>query len=239
MRGNTTLSIHPKDFRPSTHIIKEVLKIGLPSSISQIIMSFANILMNNIAAGYGDHVISAYGVAGKIMSIAFMITVGYVSGYVPFAEYNYGSGNVKRMIQALKFTMLTSTALCLFLLFPLVGLAPSIMRAFSSAPEVVDTGIRFFYVLAISVPLLGVQLTMMTTFQATGKALHALVVNLGRQCLFYIPALYMLNHIFQLSGLMYAQAVADLLTTLTAVMIGIPLLYQLSREQRSNMTSKG
>ncbi len=68
LRGKTSLSVYPRDFKPSRRILSEVLKIGLPSSISQIIMSFSNIMMNNLASGYGDYVISAYGVAGKLTS---------------------------------------------------------------------------------------------------------------------------------------------------------------------------
>ncbi len=47
-------------------------------------MSLSNVILNNLAAGYGDYVISAYGVAGKMISMVFMITIGYVSGYMPF-----------------------------------------------------------------------------------------------------------------------------------------------------------
>lgn len=93
LRGNTTLSIRPADFKPSMRIFKEVLKIGLPSTIAQTISSVAVILFNNVAAGYGDQVITAYGVAVKMITMEFMIVFGYVQGYVPLAGYNYGSGD--------------------------------------------------------------------------------------------------------------------------------------------------
>lgn len=121
IKGKTTLSIKPCDFRPSSRIFKEVLKIGMPNSISQVIMSFSNIILNNLAAGYGDYVISAYGVAGKLISMVYMITVGYVSGYMPFAGYNYGARNIKRMVSALKFTIIFGTILCLVQVYPFYG----------------------------------------------------------------------------------------------------------------------
>ena len=71
LRGKTSLSVFPRDFKPSRRILAEVLKIGLPSSVSQIIMSFSNIMMNNLASGYGDYVISAYGVAGKLTTMFY------------------------------------------------------------------------------------------------------------------------------------------------------------------------
>lgn len=71
------------------------------------------ILFNNLAVGYGDQVISAYGVAVKMITMEFMIIFGYVQGYVPLAGYNFGAGNVKRMINGLKFTIVTGTGICL------------------------------------------------------------------------------------------------------------------------------
>lgn len=98
LREKGVISIFPKDFRPSARIYKEVLKIGLPSSIAQIIMSFANILTNNLAVVYGDEVISAFGVAGKALMMAVMMVTGFVMGFTPFAGYNYGARNTHRLI---------------------------------------------------------------------------------------------------------------------------------------------
>lgn len=238
-KGKTTLSIKPRDFKPSVRILTEVLKIGLPASVAQIVMSFSNILLNNLAAGYGDYVISAYGVAGKMISMVFMIAVGYVSGYMPFAGYNYGANNIKRMMSAMKFTLITSTAGCLVLLIPFVGLSHAFMSAFTSNELIIQTGTMFLNAQAFAIPLLGVQLTMMCTFQATGKAVHALIVNLGRQCFFYIPLLFLMNRLFQLPGLMYAQTVADVLTTIVAVLLSISLLRKLRDLDKSTKPKEG
>ncbi len=227
LRGKTALSIKPRDFRPNVRIFREVLKIGLPNSISQIIMSFSNIILNNLAVGYGDYVISAYGVSGKLISMVFMITVGYVSGYMPFAGYNYGAGKIKRMLSALKFTLLSGTCLCLVLLVPFIWLAPAFLRAFTSDAQIIEVGVLFLRAYAWVVPFMAIQMSMMCTFQATGDAVRAMLVNLGRQCLFTIPFLYLFNYLWGLPGLLYAQMGADLCTTLLAVLLGIPLLRRL------------
>ena len=51
LKGNTSLSIQPKDFKPSLQIFKEVIKIGLPSTIAQTLSSIMLILFNNLAVG--------------------------------------------------------------------------------------------------------------------------------------------------------------------------------------------
>lgn len=237
IKGDIPLSIQLKDCRPSVRIFSEVLKIGLPNSVSVIIMSCSNIILNNLASDFGDHVVSAYGVSGKLIQMVFMIVVGYVTGYMPFAGYNYGAGNFKRMLSALKFTMLSGTGICLVLLVPFVWLSPNFVRAFTTDAQIIDVGVRFLRAQAWAVPIMAVQSTMMVTFQATGQAIRAMTVNMGRQLLYNIPFLFLFSRLWGLNGLLHAQMAADYCTVITAVLIGIPLLRSLhekSKQQTDN-----
>ena len=227
LKGNTSLSIQPKDFKPSLQIFKEVIKIGLPSTIAQTLSSIMLILFNNLAVGYGDQVISAYGVAVKMITMEFMIIFGYVQGYVPLAGYNFGAGNVKRMINGLKFTIVTGTGICLLFLIPFTVLAPTYMGAFTTNREIIEIGILFLHAQAWAVPIMAIQTSLMSTFQATGQAMRALVINLGRQCLFYLPFLYLFNHLWGMNGLLHVQMASDLATTIVAVLIGYPFFKKL------------
>lgn len=237
IKGDIPLSIQLKDCRPSVRIFSEVLKIGLPNSVSVIIMSCSNIILNNLASDFGDHVVSAYGVSGKLIQMVFMIVVGYVTGYMPFAGYNYGAGNFKRMLSALKFTMLSGTGICLVLLVPFVWLSPNFIGAFTTDAQIIDVGVRFLRAQAWAVPIMAVQSTMMVTFQATGQAIRAMTVNMGRQLLYNIPFLFLFSRLWGLNGLLHAQMAADYCTVITAVLIGIPLLrslHQKSKQQTDN-----
>lgn len=190
------------------------------------------VLFNNLAAGYGDAVVSAYGVALKMIQMEFMILFGYISGYVPFAGYNYGAGNYKRLTGALKFTMLTGTVLCLIFMVPFTVLAPAYMGIFTSSREIIEIGTQFLHAQAWAVPIMAVQVTLMNTYQATGQAFRAMLVSLGRQCLFYLPYLYLFNRLWGLTGLLHVQMASDLSTTLLSVLIGIQMIKGLYGRQK-------
>ncbi|MCI8350961.1 MAG: MATE family efflux transporter [Oscillospiraceae bacterium] len=229
-KRGTALSLAPQDFRPSRRILGEVLKIGLPASAAQILMSFCTVLVNNLAAGYGDYVISAYGVAGKLSNMVYMLVLGYVSGYMPFAGYHYGAGNWERMLEAFRFTWITATGGSLVLLAPYLLLARPFMEAFTSVEEIIQVGMVFLFAQAWSVPLLGTQFIVMCTFQATGSAGRAMIVNLGRQSVFYIPLIFWFRSLWGLTGLIYSYMAADVVTTVAAVALAIPLLRRLRGE---------
>jgi Na+-driven multidrug efflux pump len=66
-------------------------------------------------------------------------------------------------------------------------------------------------------PFMGIQMTFMVTFQALGKPVLATIVTMGRQFLFYIPALLILNHFWQFNGYVFSQPLADILTSVIAL----------------------
>lgn len=238
IKGKTTLSIHPRDFRPSKRILGQVLKIGVPSSLAQLATSLANLLLHNVSAVYGDHVIPAYGVASKLTGMVYMSILGFASGYMPFAGYNYGAGNIKRMLSSMRFALILSTAVCIAMLIPVELCGGAFMRAFTSEADIIEVGIRLLRAQAWSIALYGIQVTLMCTFQAAGKAISALIVSMGRQVLFFIPMLYIFNALWELNGVLYAPPAADAATTAVAVAMSIPMTIKLKKQMREKNAEK-
>ncbi len=227
LKGNSSISLKIKDFKPSKQIYIEVFKIGIPACAGQLLMSVTNAAFNNIAAGYGDYVISAYGVAGKMIYIALIVVNSYAGGYMPFAGYNLGANRIDRVTSAFKFTLITSTILSMFLLIPFVGVAQSFMSAFTTDQLTIDAGVMILRTWAICIPFLGVQFTMMSTLQVFGQAARAMIVNIGRQSIFFFPFLYLFNQFGNLTGLFMTNPVADIVTTIVATLLVISPLKEL------------
>lgn len=226
------VSVRFRDFKPSKEIYREVFRIGVPASAGQILMGGTNLVFNVLAVPYGEHVIPAYGVAGKLMFITITIVNGYASGYLPLAGYNYGAKNMKRVRDAFKFMLLSSTALCLVLLIPFLFLARGFMGLFTTEPAVIDTGVRFLQMYAICMPFLGVQFTFMSTLQVLGQALRAMVITIGRQTIFFYPLIYALNHLFGFSGLIITNSLADIMTTIVAALLVVGPLRRMMKEAK-------
>ena len=96
--------------------------------------------------------------------------------------------------------------------------------------EIIQVGMVFLFAQAWSVPVLGTQFIVMCTFQATGSAGRAMIVNLGRQSVFYIPLIFWFRSLWGLTGLIYSYMAADVVTTVAAVALAIPLLRRLRGE---------
>lgn len=226
------ISLAVSDCRPDRGMLGSILKIGCPAAAAQLVMSLASILLNNFASAYGNNAISALGVSNKLLSIMVSVIGGYVTGYLPFAAYNYGAHNMERLRKAFLFIITTSTILCIAIMVPFRFFGSAFMRAFTNDKEIITLGTQCLYVYVFCFPVLGIEFAVLTTFQAVGQAMKAMLANLSRQGIFYIPALILFRKIWGFAGLVYAQVAADYITAFFCLLLCIPFLRWVMEEEK-------
>jgi putative MATE family efflux protein len=229
--SRSVLSISPRDFKPDALMYGEILKLGIPSAISNLVMTFSAIFTNRVAASYGDFVIAGKGITLRVESISFTLIMALAMGYQPFAGFNYGAKNFKRLKQGLKITLLYTTTLAVFFVFVFAFFGRFMISLFISDTTTVNAGAAFMRAFIFGLPFMGLQMTLMVTFQALGRAVLATTVSLGRQCLFYLPLLFILNYVWGFEGFMYSQPIADILTALVAVTLGLRTFAKLKNDE--------
>ena len=170
------------------NIFKEILYIGIPASLSQIMMSVGNAITYRLASSYGDASVASLGVASRVFSIPLFIFIGMAMGVQSLIGFNYGAGNYSRMKKALRSAVIINLGLSaiftlIFILFPrgLIGI-------FIHNEEIMDIGKKVLEAYVWAIPFASVGMIFMNSLQAMGKALPALIVSLSRQGLIYIPA---------------------------------------------------
>jgi multidrug efflux pump len=223
----TQLSIHPRDFKPSGLILAETFKIGIPSGLSTLIMGISMALGNMLAASYGDDIVAGNGIQMRVNSMCIMLMIGMAQGYQPFAGYNYGAKNYHRLISGLKVTILYNTILACFFTLLFIFFGRNIVSLFIDDAPTIEAGTKILHAFVWGAPFIGLQMTLMVTFQATGKAVRSMVISLGRQCILYIPLLFTLNNLFGFNGYIYAQPAADITVTVLAVLMSLSFLKEM------------
>lgn len=213
------LSIHLRDLKLEGHIVSNVTAIGIPASLNNILMSFANIVLNNVLASYGDAPVAAMGVAMKANMLVVLLQIGLCAGIQPLIGYNYGSGNAKRLKSIFKFTGICAVIMGTVLTLLMIVAREGIIRAFINDPAVVDAGIEMMIALQISGPVIGILFLCINTLQGMGKALPSLILTVCRQGLVFVPLVIILNALFGLDGVIFAQGTADYISIVISVLI--------------------
>ena len=230
LRKRGIISIARKYFTLQKEYYIQILKIGVPASLSMILMSIGMIVLNVIAAGYGDNVVAAFGIVYRITGLGFMLVLGLAQGCQPLMGYSYGSQNFKRLFDGIKYANIASTVICIIFTAIFFFFAEGWMMIFIKNNEVVELGSKIMRVMMISMPFLGVEVILMILFQAIGKPVQSLVLSLGRQGLFLIPFLLIFSSVWGFNGFISAEPIADIFTTVLAVVLYYAMRKQLIKK---------
>ena len=213
LRGKSSLSIHIRDCSLKDGICTGVLSIGISASLGSLLMSVSQIIVNAQMANYDDMALAGMGVAMKVTMMTGMICIGFGQGVQPLLGYCTGAWLWERFKKIMRFSLSFALGLSAVMTVLCYLLRDRIVGAFLTDSAAFGYAVQFTNILLTTSFLFGVFYVLNNALQAMGASVQALVTNLSRQGLIYIPALFLLQAAFGVTGLAWAQPVADLLST--------------------------
>ena len=221
-----------KRFRLSLWAYREILHAGLPSLCRQGLASVASVLLNTTAAIYGDAAIAAMSIVTRIMMFINSALIGFGQGFQPVCGFNFGAGRWDRVLRAYFFCV--RVAVCLLTLLGIgffLG-ASHILALFRDDPEVIRIGSLALRLQCLMLPFQAVIIMVNMLTQSIGYGFRASLVSIGRQGLFFIPAILTLPRGLGILGLQLTQPAADFFTFLLAVAVAWFVVRGLKRKAR-------
>lgn len=208
-----------RETKISGKLQREIYAIGIPASVTNIMVTFATALTNRYLIAYGAKSVAAMGIAMKVNTVIVMVMVGFAFGAQPLIGYTYGARDERRFRETLRFDLSVVAGLALVLTVLMMVFAPQIIRLFMRDPEIVREGTGMLRWLASSTTIAGIIMVLTTTFQSMGKATPAFWLSFSRQGLIFLIAIVALSYFFGYTGVLAAQACADVLTLVLAAFL--------------------
>ena len=216
---NGNIAVNLKKVRINKDRVYHILAGGMPNFSRQSITSIALILLNVVAAKYGDGVIAALTISSRIAALAYMIMIGWGQGFQPICAMNYGAKQYDRVKKAFKFAVVGGTLFLIMAAILLYVFSELLIKTMSNDNEVILVGSEILRMQCITLPLLGYFAISSMLMQNIGQYFGASIISISRQGIFYIPLLYILSNIFGEFGIYLLQPVADVLSFGLAVIV--------------------
>ena len=212
----------------SKDVLTGVFGVGIPASIQNLLNVTGSAILNNFTAAYGPVAVAAMGVGLKLHSIPMQVVFGFTQGIMPLVSYNYASGNRERMKRAVTFSLGVIVPAVAAVTVAYWLFAPELIHLFMDNSEIIAYGTRFLRGLCLSLTLLTIDFTAVGVFQALGRGRNAFLFAVMRKLILEIPLLLILNVLFPIYGIAYAQAGAELVLAIAAAI----MLRRIFREAR-------
>ena len=231
-RRSTFVCVLPHKFSLERAVVLGICAVGIPAAIQNLLNVTGMTILNNFTSSFGADAVADMGIAQKLNMVPMQVALGFSQGIMPLISYNYASGNIKRMKEGLLFVarimlpFITTVALLYYL-----G-AGSLIGAFMKNDAIIAYGSRFLRGFCLGLPFICMDFLAVGVFQAIGLGKAALLFAVLRKIALEIPALYILNFLFPLYGLAYAQFTAEFVLAAAAVVMLGRIFGRLQKGQR-------
>ena len=228
-RKKSVFNFRIKECCFSKEIMSEILKIGIPTMVFQLLTSLSISMINNAAKEYGGSVLAAMGPLTKIMSMGSLIVFGFLKGFQPIAGFSYGAKKFDRLQEAIKTSILWSTIFCVIFGLAAAVFSTDIMSLFTKSDmEMIRVGSIVLRASGVSFILFGFYTVYSFLFLVMGKAKEGCILGACRQGICFVPVILILPMLWGLNGSLYAQPIADVLSAIVTAYMAVQLHKELS-----------
>ncbi len=214
-RRSEHVSVSPRWFTLSTSVLKPVLAVGVSTLLQSALIIVSSLVINNLAAVFGDGPLAALGVAVRIAQVPEFLVMGVTLGVLPLLAYSYGKGDGARLAAALRGSAVTVGAIAVAFSVVVFVLRDQIFAAFVADPSVLAIGVTVLTAQLVAMIANGFTGLLTSLFQATGRAGAATGISLAQGLLFF-PLVFAGDALLGLAGIIWALTATETVVCLVA-----------------------
>jgi putative MATE family efflux protein len=215
-RHSEHISVAPRWFTLSPSVVGPVLGVGVGTLLQSAFLIVTSLVLNNLAAAYGDGPLAAMGVAVRIAQVPEFLVMGVTIGVLPLLAYSYGKGDGARLASALRGAAVTVGAITVVSSAAVMIFSDQVFSAFVADRSVLAVGVTILTAQLVAMVANGFTGLVTSLFQATGRALAATVMSVTQGVLF-IPVVLLGNLWFGLGGIVWALTVTEVAVLLVGL----------------------
>lgn len=210
---------------------KQILTIGVPAAVTQLIAPISTGVITSIVATYGIAAVAGFGVAGRLEMFAIMFVMALGAALVPFVGQNWGAGHKERVRQAVRAAITFAMAWGIFVWVLALVFGRSIAGVFNDNPEVIAVVTAYMAIVFPSYTMLGALQTVSNSLNALHRPLHSMVLSVLRMFVLYVPLAYFGSSLWGLTGVWWAAFGANILAGAGAILWFRHLFHRMDAEE--------
>ena len=221
IKKDTYVNVSLKNFKFDAKLTKDILKVGIPSSLDMLIMAIAmSIYLILISQVGGDYGIATFTTGQRLYLFAIMHLTAIGSAVIAVSGSAYGARNGDYLSRAHKYGVKLGLALGTVITLVLVIFATPLATIFAYTPEtaaLVPGIAEYLQLVCPTLILTGIGIPSSFFYQGIGKGNYSLMFTILREIIFVVPLMYFLVFEFNLGlvgvwlGLCIGRSVASVL----------------------------
>ena len=231
LRGKSLFRLSFKSMRPKWDILRDISAVGISQCLMLVFSSLATLMTNRELNIYGgDIAVSAFGIVNRMIFLTLLPGNAMGQGLQPIIGFNYGVKRYDRVIRVIRIALLSVTVISITVFLVLFLMPKFFVGIFTTDNMLIQMGAYQVKRIFLATSLTGLCMVSINIFQSLGKPKQALLLTL-RPILFLLPFILILPIFFNLSGVLVSYPIAEILTSILAVILLIPQIKELRKDQ--------
>jgi len=180
VKDHAYITFRLKDFTPSKLVIWDIVKVGLPASMSMVIMAIGQGVFNKILIQYSSKTVAAYQVAGRLDMLIFLPIFAIAGGMTTLVGMFYGSKEISALNRIINYGLKSAFFVTLISSVLVYIFADTFASWFTKDKEIIDVSVGFLRLLTLIYPLVAIAITSGRVMQGLGKGLPVLIITIVR-----------------------------------------------------------
>ncbi|QAA33007.1 MATE family efflux transporter [Clostridium manihotivorum] len=212
-----------KGFKFDFKVLFKLIKLGIPSMLSSLMLSLGFFLINNEIEKYGAIVLTGQGIAGNITSVCFILPSAFGSSITTMVSMNVGAGQSEKARKSCFQGCIVSAITAALLIAIVVPLSPYLTVLFTNNSEVLQIANKSLHIYTYSVIGFGICMVQQGAFIGLGRTGIPLIMSFLRiwllRYVFILATEHVLGFYSVFWGNLFSNYMAAIITTILILRI--------------------
>lgn len=190
MRMRAVFDLGKKELKMSGKYVRQIVRLGIPSGVSQAIFSSAMIVVQSLTNSFGEMFIAANVIIMRVDGFAMMPNFSFGTAMTTFAGQNIGAKKYDRVLKGAKQG--TTIAVCTSAVITLAILVfgKYLMQVFTSTAELVDMSVYLMRILAVGYIAMAITQCLAGVMRGAGDTVTPMWLSLFTTVIVRVPIAY-------------------------------------------------
>ena len=180
VKEHSYITFRLKDFSFSKVIIWDIVSVGLPASLSMIVMAIGQGVFNKILIYFSADTVAAYQVAGRLDMLVFLPIFSIAASLTTLVGMFYGAKEYDALRFTIRYGILSAFFITIISSFIIDFFADITVGFFTDDDLIISIAVSFLKLFSLVYPLIAIAITTGRVLQGLGKGLPVLIITIIR-----------------------------------------------------------
>ncbi|MBQ7954386.1 MAG: MATE family efflux transporter [Lachnospiraceae bacterium] len=238
MRMKDVFDLGRAQLKLSKEYVVQIIKLGLPSGLTQAIFSSAMIIVQSLTNSFGEQFVTANGIVMRVDGFAMMPNFSFGMAMTTYAGQNVGARKMDRVIKGAKQGTLMAVSCSAVITGVILLFGRYLMMIFTDTEALVEQSMYMMSILAVGYIAMAVTQSLSGVMRGAGDTVTPMWISLITTVVLRVPIAYLISWATTTPELPYGRFECIQISLLVSWVMGAVLtflFYKLGRWKKNAM----